>query len=58
MSDRTKVAAQAKNIVLVPLNRLKKSPKNVPLRCGQAVLERRLLWIREFESSMGPSINN
>ena len=29
MSDRTKVAAQAKNIVLVPLNKLKKSPKNV-----------------------------
>jgi hypothetical protein len=29
MSDRTKVAAQAKNIVFVPLNRLKKSPKNV-----------------------------
>ena len=22
-----------------------------PLRCGQAMLERRLLWIREFESS-------
>jgi ParB family transcriptional regulator, chromosome partitioning protein len=29
MSDRTKVAVQAKNILLVPLNKLKKSPKNV-----------------------------
>jgi hypothetical protein len=29
MSDRTKIAAQAKNIVFVPLNKLKKSPKNV-----------------------------
>jgi hypothetical protein len=29
MSDRAKVAARAKNIVLVPLNKLKKSPKNV-----------------------------
>src|SRR5580704_2594645 len=29
MSDRTKIAAASKNIVFVPLNRLKKSPKNV-----------------------------
>src|ERR1700683_3187968 len=29
MSDRSKIAAASKNIVFVPLNRLKKSPKNV-----------------------------
>jgi hypothetical protein len=29
LSDRTKVATQAENILLVPLNQLKKSPKNV-----------------------------
>ena len=29
MSNRTKVAAASKNIVFVPLNKLKKSPKNV-----------------------------
>src|SRR5579863_4636765 len=29
MSDRNKIATASKNIVLVPLNRLKKSPKNV-----------------------------
>ena len=29
MSNRTKIAAASKNIVLVPLNKLKKSPKNV-----------------------------
>jgi hypothetical protein len=29
MSDRTKIAAGSKQIVFVPLGRLKKSPKNV-----------------------------
>ena len=29
MSDRTKIAAEAKNIMFVPLGKLKKSPKNV-----------------------------
>jgi ParB family chromosome partitioning protein len=29
MSDRTKIAAASKNLVFVPLNKLKKSPKNV-----------------------------
>src|SRR5262250_2127153 len=29
MSDRSKIAAATKNIVFVPLNKLKKSPKNV-----------------------------
>jgi ParB family chromosome partitioning protein len=29
MSDRTKIAATSRNIILVPLNKLKKSPKNV-----------------------------
>jgi ParB family transcriptional regulator, chromosome partitioning protein len=29
MSDRSKIAAASKNIVLVPLNKLKRSPKNV-----------------------------
>jgi len=29
MGDRSKIAAASKNIVLVPLNKLKKSPKNV-----------------------------
>lgn len=29
MSDRSKIAASSKNIVLVPLNKLKRSPKNV-----------------------------
>ena len=29
MSDRTKIAAEAKKIVFVPLGKLKKSPKNV-----------------------------
>jgi ParB family transcriptional regulator, chromosome partitioning protein len=29
MSDRTKIAAASKDIVFVPLNKLKKSPKNV-----------------------------
>ena|ERR1700683_1405949 len=29
MSDRSKIAAASKNILFVPLNRLKKSPKNV-----------------------------
>jgi ParB family chromosome partitioning protein len=29
MSDRSKIAAASKNIGLVPLNKLKKSPKNV-----------------------------
>jgi ParB family transcriptional regulator, chromosome partitioning protein len=29
MSDRSKIAAASKNIVFVPLNKLKKSPKNV-----------------------------
>jgi hypothetical protein len=29
MSDRTKVAAEAKTILFVPLNKLKKSPKDV-----------------------------
>jgi hypothetical protein len=29
MSDRSKIAAASKNIVFVPLNKLKRSPKNV-----------------------------
>lgn len=29
MSDRSKIAAVSKNILFVPLNKLKKSPKNV-----------------------------
>ncbi len=29
MSDRSKIAAASKNIVFVPLSKLKKSPKNV-----------------------------
>lgn len=29
MSDRSKIAAASKNIVVVPLNKLKRSPKNV-----------------------------
>ena len=34
-----------------PVHSAMNMARRSPLRCGQAMLERRLLWIREFESS-------
>jgi len=38
-------------VTCTPVQSAMSMARRSPLRCGQAMLERRLLWIREFESS-------
>ena len=37
-------------VTCTPVQSAMNVARRSPLRCGQAMLERRLLWIREFES--------
>ena len=49
--DFSRLSCQRVTCTPVQSNSAMNMARRSPLRCGQAMLERRLLWIREFESS-------